>query len=86
MSNACDFDDNPHSYDTPTIERGQTVTIMRDEEVTLTDVKGAWVAYYLDYSEMVPFATEVEALRHAVANGMQVLCLAYGKGLREATR
>ena len=47
---------------------------------------GTWIAYYSDFSEMAPFGEEVEALRYAVANGMQVIFVAHGVGLREAVR
>ena len=31
-----------------------------------------WLAYYRDGSEVAVFGSELEALRHAVENGMQV--------------
>lgn len=39
---------------------------------------GVWVAYYADGSGFVMFATEVEALRHAVDNGMMVRFARFG--------
>lgn len=47
------------------------------------DNSGVWVAYYLDYSEMVPFDSEVEARRYAVAHSMHVDFVAFGTGIRE---
>lgn len=38
--------------------------------ITATPLQGYWVAYYSDRSSAVVFASEVEALRHAVANHM----------------
>lgn len=33
---------------------------------------GVWIAFYSDYSGYAPFPSELEALRHAVASGMEV--------------
>lgn len=38
-----------------------------------------WLAYYTDYSNMVCFAEEVDALRWAVTNNMQVKKLYEGE-------
>lgn len=40
---------------------------------------GAWVAYYLDMSAAAVFATEVDALRYAQSNSMEVKFVEYGK-------
>lgn len=42
-----------------------------------------WLAYYADGSSFVVFDNELEALRYAVANTMQVVPLELGKPLRE---
>lgn len=39
---------------------------------------GVWLAYYSDMSGVVPFCSEVEALRHAVQHGMQVKFARFG--------
>ena len=39
---------------------------------------GAWVAYHLDMSGVYPFATELEARRHASGSGMDVKFVPYG--------
>ena len=39
---------------------------------------GVWMAYYSDGSGWVPFATEIEALRHALGMHMDVKFAAYG--------
>jgi hypothetical protein len=39
---------------------------------------GAWIAYYLDGSGFVVFATEIEALRHALGTDMDVKFARYG--------
>lgn len=44
---------------------------------------GVWVAYFSDWSSMVPFPTEVEALRHAVANSMRVTEVPFGTCLHD---
>jgi hypothetical protein len=41
-----------------------------------------WLAYYSDFSEMVAFPTEIEALRHAVGNHMSVKKVYAGFSLR----
>ncbi|MGV8874834.1 MAG: hypothetical protein ACOH2Q_20055 [Rhodococcus sp. (in: high G+C Gram-positive bacteria)] len=44
---------------------------------------GVWVAYYEDRSGAVPFATEIEALRHAVGTSMMVRLVPFGEGVFE---
>ena len=39
---------------------------------------GAWVAYYPDMSGVYPFATELEARRHAAGSSMDVKFVPYG--------
>ena len=43
---------------------------------------GAWVAYYSDWSGVSIFATEIEALRHAVGKSMEVGFFPWGSDLR----
>lgn len=40
---------------------------------------GAWVAYYLDMRAVAVFATEVDALRYAQSNSMEVKFVEYGE-------
>lgn len=40
---------------------------------------GVWVAYYLDKSACVPFATELDALRFAVDRSMSVRFVRFGE-------
>lgn len=47
---------------------------------------GIWVAYHDDWSGMVVFRDEIDALRHAVEHSMQCLFVEYGDDLREAAR
>lgn len=42
------------------------------------NVGGVWLAYYSDMSGVVPFSTEVAALRHAVQHHMQVKYARFG--------
>lgn len=46
---------------------------------------GCWAAYYSDRSGVAIFATEIEALRYAVTNSMQVCFWEFGQDLVEAT-
>ena len=39
---------------------------------------GVWVAHYGDGSAWIPFRSEIEALRHAVANHMSVDLIPWG--------
>lgn len=48
--------------------------------------RGCWATYYPDRSGMAIFASEVDALRYAVGNSMQVFFWAYGLDLSEAVR
>lgn len=41
-------------------------------------VDGVWVAYFTDRSAVVPFASELEALRFAVTRSMDVAFVPYG--------
>jgi hypothetical protein len=50
------------------------------------DGSGVWVAYYTDWSGFRVFASEIDALRHAVVNGMSVLFTEWGKDPREVER
>lgn len=43
-----------------------------------TQPAGVWVAFYYDGSAFVPFATEIEAYRHANSYSMQVKFVRYG--------
>lgn len=43
-----------------------------------------WYAYYPDFSGVAAFPNEVEALRHAVAHGMEVLRVPHGIHLQTA--
>lgn len=47
---------------------------------------GVWLAHYYDGSDVTAFATEVEALRHAVGNGSNVIFVRYGESLTDAIR
>jgi hypothetical protein len=49
---------------------------------SLPDPGGAWVAYYSDYSGISIFASELEALRHAVGKSMTVEFVPWGEDLR----
>lgn len=40
-----------------------------------------WFAYYYDHSGAAVFETEIEALRYALANGMQVKRVPFGVDL-----
>ncbi len=46
--------------------------------------RGVWAAYYSDMSGVRIFATEIEALRHAVENTMSVKFWEFGTDLRDA--
>lgn len=39
---------------------------------------GVWLAYYSDSSAVVPFASELEALRHAISYSMSVRFVRFG--------
>lgn len=41
--------------------------------------RGVWVARYADRSAVIPFGSELEALRHAVTNHMQVKFIPWGE-------
>lgn len=41
--------------------------------------KGVWIAYHSDWSGFAVFATEVEALRYAVAHTMSCAFFAWGE-------
>ena len=41
-----------------------------------------WLAYYSDFSSLVAFPTEIEALRYAVERHMQVKKICWGFDLR----
>jgi len=60
----------------------ETITgaaLRRAEEVVITpDTLGVWVAMYSDRSSVVPFASELDALRHAVGNCMSVVFVQFG--------
>jgi hypothetical protein len=43
----------------------------------------AWMAYLSDMSSLVIFPTEIEALRHAVEQGMQVKRLGWGENIHK---
>jgi hypothetical protein len=43
-----------------------------------------WVAYYTDFSAVVPFGDETHALRHAVRHNMEVLQLPFGMSIQAA--
>jgi hypothetical protein len=43
---------------------------------------GVWTAFHYDMSEVILFEGEVDALRYAVRNGMQVELIPYGVGIR----
>ncbi|MFE9099875.1 hypothetical protein [Actinomadura geliboluensis] len=49
-----------------------------DAPSTARPATGVWVARYPDRSAAVPFASEIEALRHAVTNHMGVAWVPYG--------
>jgi hypothetical protein len=49
----------------------------RDELVEL--FAGVWLAYYSDYSGIAVFPTELEALKHAQSNGMNVRFCRWGE-------
>jgi hypothetical protein len=51
--------------------------VSRPPEVT-PNREGVWVAMYSDRSSFVPFATELDALRFAVGNGMSVVFCHFG--------
>ena len=42
-----------------------------------------WLAYYEDFSGLVIFASEIEALRHAVDHTMKVAKIRAGEDLRD---
>lgn len=46
----------------------------------------SWMAYYDDFSSIVPFGDEVSALRYAVAHQMQVIRVPHGIPVEEAVR
>lgn len=46
--------------------------------VSPSAAEGVWLAYYSDGSGCVPFATEIEALRHALPYSMAVKFVRYG--------
>ena len=45
---------------------------------------GVWVARYSDISGVVPFATELDAFRHANHTSMEVVHVPWGQDIREA--
>ena len=51
--------------------------------VPVEEPRGAWVAYYSDYSGMALFGSEIEALRHAVGNSMTVAFWEFGRDLSD---
>lgn len=63
-----------------------TVKALADEIETLRAMlrrepetsSGVWVVYYGDFSAVAVFATEIEALRHAVENQMTVKRIGWG--------
>lgn len=44
-----------------------------------TEPEGVWIAYYPDGSSVVPFATEIEALRYAVEHKMEARKVLWGE-------
>lgn len=50
-----------------------------------TPPDGVWVARYSDMSGVVPFATELDAYRHANGTTMDVVLAPWGTDIREAT-
>ena len=52
----------------------------------MSDERGFWLAYYLDWSGMACFDSEILALRYAVEHAMQVFFVEWGNDLREATQ
>jgi hypothetical protein len=52
-------------------------------DLGLDDDSGVWVAFNYDRSSVIPFSTEVEALRYANSNYMHVKKLIFGKELLE---
>ena len=69
-------------------ERDRAISVAMDEpeedETRPMTEWGAWVAYYSDMSDVVVFATELEALRYAVAHSMEVVWVRSGQALDEA--
>lgn len=48
--------------------------VTRDNDYSVPDpTSRVWMAYYHDRSRVALFDTEIDALRHAVDNGMQVI-------------
>jgi hypothetical protein len=45
---------------------------------------GVWIAYYTDMSDVVPFLSEIDCLRHAVDTSMDVVFVKSGTSLRDA--
>lgn len=45
---------------------------------------GCWVAYYVDWSGMAVFNSELKAMRYAVEKSMRVMFVPWGVDLREA--
>lgn len=62
---------------------GEMVDAMRRQAQTLVPA-GVWMAYDADAvgGDAVPFASEVEALRYAVANHMKVRLVKWGEQVR----
>lgn len=47
---------------------------------------GVWVAFYGDRSSIVPFGSEVECLRYAVAHSMEAVFVPWGMDVLDAER
>lgn len=47
----------------------------------LEGAEGVWVAYYPDYSGIIPYASEMDALRAANGTSMEVKYVKFGEGI-----
>jgi hypothetical protein len=54
------------------------MTAFWGHEPVAVGADGVWVAYHSDWSGLAFFATELEALRHAVTNSMSVGYCTFG--------
>lgn len=54
--------------------------------IDVKPAEGVWMAFYGDGSSAVPFATEIEALRHALGYSMQVEFTKFGYAVGQPER
>lgn len=64
------------------LNRSEVIRSLIEEEGR--SAQYVWIAYYPDYSAIVPFADEKDALRHAVRHSMEVIPVPYGISVQAA--